>query len=108
MFRRLLYTVGMALLVFGVALPAAAQSNNAMVRVIHASPDAPAVDVFVDGQAALRNVAFPAVSDYLEVPAGAHRVAVAPAGQGEGAAVITANPTLEGGEIGRASWRERV
>jgi len=97
MLRRLPYLVGALLLALGLMLPAAAQGGNARVRVIHASPDAPAVDVFVDGQAALRNVAFPAISDYLEVPAGAHRVAVAPAGQGEAAAVITANPTLEAG-----------
>ncbi len=52
MVRRFLYTIGMALLAIGFALPAAEQSGNAVVRVIHASPDAPAVDVFVDGQAA--------------------------------------------------------
>lgn len=98
MLRRLLYSVGMALLVLGFALPAAAQNNNAMVRVIHASPDAPAVDVFVDGKAALTNVAFKAISDYLEVPAGEHKIAVAPAGQGEAAAVINANPTVEAGK----------
>lgn len=98
MLRRLLYSLGMALLVFGFALPAAAQNNMAMVRVIHASPDAPAVDVFVDGQAALTNVAFKAISKYLELPAGAHKIAVAPTGQGEAAAVITANPTLEAGK----------
>jgi LPXTG-motif cell wall-anchored protein len=93
-----MFIVGMALFVFSLALPAAAQNNNAMVRVIHASPDAPAVDVFVDGQAALTNVAFKSVSDYLEVPAGEHKIAVAPAGQGEAAAVITANPTVEAGK----------
>lgn len=98
MLRRLLYSLGMALLVLGFALPAAAQNNNAMVRVIHASPDAPAVDVFVDGKAALTNVAFKAISDYLEVPAGEHKIAVAPTGKGEAAAVITANPTLEAGK----------
>jgi LPXTG-motif cell wall-anchored protein len=95
MLQRFLYIVGMALLVFGFALPAAAQNGNAMVRVVHASPDAPAVDVFVDGKAALTNVAFKAISNYLEVPAGQHKIAVAPAGKGEAAAVITANPTLE-------------
>ena len=97
MIRRATILLGALLLVLGVTVPAAAQGNMAMVRVIHASPDAPAVDVFVDGQAVLTNVAFPAISDYLEAPAGARRVAVAPAGQGEAAAVITANPTLEAG-----------
>lgn len=98
MLRRLLLLVGMTLLALGLIAPAAAQSGNARVRVIHASPDAPAVDVFVDGTAALTNVAFPAISDYLDVPAGARRIQVAPAGAGASAAVITANPTLEAGK----------
>src|SRR5688572_21498336 len=98
MVRRALLSIGMLLLVLAFALPASAQGNNAMVRVVHASPDAPAVDVYVDGQAVLTNVAFPAISDYLAVPAGAHELAVAPAGQGEAAAVITANPVLEAGK----------
>jgi LPXTG-motif cell wall-anchored protein len=91
-------SLGLMMMALAFALPASAQGNNAMVRVVHASPDAPAVDVFVDGQAVLTNVAFPAVSDYLALPAGAHELAVAPAGQGEAAAVITANPTLEAGK----------
>lgn len=97
MLRRLLFFVGGFVFAVGLALPASAQTSMAKVRVIHASPDAPAVDIWVDGQAALRGVAFPAISDYLDVPAGAHKIVVAPAGQGEAAAVITANPTLEAG-----------
>ena len=97
MLRRLLFLVGGFVFAVGLALPASAQTSMAKVRVIHASPDAPAVDIWVDGQAALRGVAFPAISDYLDVPAGAHKIVVAPAGQGEAAAVITANPTLEAG-----------
>lgn len=96
MLRRFAYFVGMLLLAMAV-VPAAAQDSMARVRVIHASPDAPAVDVFVDGTTVLTNVAFPAISDYLSVPAGAHSIAVAPAGAGEAAAVINANPTLEAG-----------
>lgn len=97
MLRRFSYFLGMLLLAMSVVVPAAAQNSMAQVRVIHASPDAPAVDVFVDGTAVLTNVAFPAISDYLSVPAGAHAIAVAPTGAGEAAAVITANPTLEAG-----------
>jgi LPXTG-motif cell wall-anchored protein len=97
MTRRLVAFVGVFALALFLALPVGAQSNMAMVRVIHASPDAPAVDVFVDGNAVLTNVTFPAVSNYLEVPAGPHAIAVAPAGQGVAAAVITANPTLAAG-----------
>lgn len=83
------------LLAFGTA---AAQSGTARVRVIHASPDAPAVDVYVDGQRAISNLAFPKGIDYTPLPAGPHRVQVAPAGAGVGAAVITANLTLEAGK----------
>lgn len=97
MLRRVLLVIGLTLLALAWTVPAGAQSGNARVRVIHASPDAPAVDVFVDGTAALTNVAFPAISDYLEVPAGARNIQVAPAGAGASAAVITANPTLEAG-----------
>jgi LPXTG-motif cell wall-anchored protein len=85
----------MALVALGLTLPAAAQSGTAKVRVVHASPDAPAVDIFVDGQSAMTNVAFFTASDYMDLPAGAHKVAVAPAGAGEAAAVISADVTLE-------------
>ncbi len=64
-------------LALAVAAPASAD-NHAMVRVLHASPDAPAVDVYLDDQPvdALVNVPFGAISDYLEVPSGDHNVKV--------------------------------
>ncbi len=63
----------------------------ASVRVVHASPDAPAVDVYVNGNLTLSNVPFFTVSDYLEVPAGTYRIQVTPAGAAPDAAVIDAN-----------------
>lgn len=48
----------------------------AQVRVVHASPDAPNVDVLVDDATALTNVAFRAASGFLEVDAGARRLRV--------------------------------
>ncbi len=44
--------------------------NRALVRAIHASPDAPAVDVLVNGQTALSGVAYPQASTYLPVTSG--------------------------------------
>lgn len=70
-------------------------TGSAMVRVAHMSPDAPNVDVFLDGSAVLEDVPFTAISDYLEVGAGAHDVAVAPAGSGMDSAVIEAEVTVE-------------
>ncbi len=55
-------------------------SSTAFVRVAHLSPDAPAVDVWVDGTRVLRNVPFKAFSSYLQVPAGNRQVQVTPAG----------------------------
>ena len=45
-------------------------AGEARVRVVHASPDAPAVDVLVDGAEVLSDVPFRAASDYLDVAAG--------------------------------------
>ena len=64
------------------------------VRVVHASPDAPAVDVWVDGKAALTNVPFKAISDYLALSAGDHKVQVVPTGKTE-PAVISATLKLD-------------
>lgn len=74
----------------------AAQSTN-RVRVMHASPDAPAVDVFVNGSAVLTDVPFFAYSDYLTLPDGTYQIAVAPAGQGTDFSVIVGDLTVEGG-----------
>jgi LPXTG-motif cell wall-anchored protein len=99
MFKRSLWlAVFAALLVLsGFARPAAA-AEMAQVRVVHASPDAPAVDVYVDGTKALSNVAFFTASDYLSVPAGEHRFQVTPAGAASDKAVIDAKATLAAGQ----------
>jgi hypothetical protein len=49
---------------------ALAQAPSARVRVVHASPDAPAVDIYVDGAVALDNIAYKGATDYVELPAG--------------------------------------
>ena len=54
--------------------------DTANVRAAHMSPDAPNVDIYVDGDAALTDVPFRAVSDYLELPTGAHQVTITQAG----------------------------
>jgi hypothetical protein len=47
-----------------------AQAPSARVRVVHASPDAPAVDIYVDGAVALDNIAYRGATDYVDLPAG--------------------------------------
>lgn len=92
--RRLLGFVGSFALAGAIAVPVAAQ-DEAFVRVVHASPDAPNVDIWVDGETALTDVPFTAVSDYLALPAGEHNVQVTATGTTD--PVIDANLTLEAG-----------
>lgn len=72
-------------------------SGKARLRVIHGSPDAPAVDVAVNGAVAVPSLAFKAASGYLEVPAGTYGVEVRVAGTST--AVLSANLTLEAGAV---------
>jgi hypothetical protein len=61
--------------------PAApASAAKASVMAIHASPDAPAVDLYVDGAKAGSNLGFPNNTSYLSVDAGTRAVAVKVAG----------------------------
>jgi len=47
-------------------------AGGAVVRVVHGSPDAPAVDVYVDGKKTITALAFGKASDYQPVTAGRH------------------------------------
>jgi hypothetical protein len=51
-----------------------AQSGNGRVRIVHASPDAPAVDIYVNGGKVLENLPFREYSEYLALPAGGYSV----------------------------------
>jgi hypothetical protein len=86
----------LAVLALGLGLA----QNNAMVRVAHLSPDAPNVDVWVNGAkvAALTNVPFKAVSGYLALPAGEITVWVVPTGKTE-PKVVDAKIKIEGGKM---------
>lgn len=67
-----------ALLTAVFAVTALAQS--ARVRVLHASPDAPAVDIHVDGRIALQNLAYAEFTDYVSLPAGQRSLTIFVAG----------------------------
>ena len=56
---------------------------EASLRVAHLSPDAPNVDVYIDGDAVLEDVPYRAVSEYLEVPAATYEVMITAAGDME-------------------------
>jgi hypothetical protein len=71
--------------------------GDACINVVHASPDAPAVDVYLDGEIALEGLAFGEFSGWVAVPAGDHQVQVTPAGAAADDAVIDADVTLDAG-----------
>lgn len=85
-----------AVLVLSVALgtSALAQSDMARVRVVHASPDAPAVDVWVDGSVAFSDAPFKGITDYASLAPATYNVQVTPTGATE-PVVIDADLTLE-------------
>ncbi|TYR81219.1 DUF4397 domain-containing protein [Priestia megaterium] len=75
---------------------AAAASQNAMLRVVHASPDTPKVDIYVDGKAVIHSASFKEATDYLNLSAGSHKVEIFSAGTKN--AVISTNLTVEVGK----------
>lgn len=86
-----------SLVVMSVA--ASAQEGDAQVRVAHLSPDAPNVDVYVDGEVALSDFSPQTVSDYLSLPAGSYALEVRPAGAAaDSEPVIQADATVEAGQ----------
>jgi hypothetical protein len=78
-----------------------ADSDKAMVRFVHASPDAPAVDIRVgsgSGPAVFENAAFKDITDYAAVEGGDYVFAVTAAGSET--EVARYNPvTLENGQV---------
>jgi hypothetical protein len=92
-----------ALLVFCAALAVAvaplsgslAQTGSARLRIAHFSPDAPAIDVYFDGVKRLTNVAYEKHSNYLELPAGKHKIEVRATGSAADVpAVVSADTDL--------------
>ncbi len=51
------------------------------VRVFNASPDAPPVDIYVNGGLAFKNLSFKEFSEYVQLPMGEYKMEVFPAGQ---------------------------
>jgi hypothetical protein len=73
------------------------EDGNACVNVVHASPDAPTVDVYVNGEEALTGLAFGEFSGWVALPAGEHQIQVTAEGAELDTAVIDAMVTIEEG-----------
>lgn len=79
--------------------------NRAHVRVAHLVPDAPAVDVYVDGSQALSGLGFRDVTRYLSVRVGRRTVRITPAGDAN-TTVFEGDVTLGAGRMTLAAVGE--
>lgn len=67
-------------------------------RIVHLSPDAPVVDVYVDDELWFEDVEpFATQTEYLEYVPGTYTIQFAPAGEGQDAAVLEDEVTFEEG-----------
>lgn len=73
-------------------------SDFSLVRVFHASPDAPTVDVYIDQFPIAKNLDYKNFSYYVPVPVGNYDVEVYPAGD-ENDPVLSINIDVPGGQI---------
>ena len=60
--------------------PSEEPAQTAKVRVVHLSPDAPEVDVYINGEASGITAPFPAGTGYVDLEVGDYEFAVAPTG----------------------------
>lgn len=71
--------------------------TTAQVRLLHGSPDAPPIDIVVNGTRVFGNLPFGQASPYLTVPMGDVTIEVVPAGADDGEVVLGATLPFEPG-----------
>lgn len=62
---------------------------NSYVRVFHGSPDAPAVDIYVNNNKTVSNLRYREFSDYLPLQPGSYNIKIYPAGRRENPVINT-------------------
>jgi hypothetical protein len=96
-----LLLIGSLLTIAGHSTPARAQEEtetDATLRVVHASPGAPNLDVLVDGQAIVQDLVFGAATEYFPLAEGDHQVQIVPTGQGADAALVDTDLNVDSGD----------
>jgi hypothetical protein len=104
--RRVLQIGGGLVVVSGVGSPTAASSDQEandqpidtdfQTRVAHLSPDAPNIDIYVEGERVREGISYGTVTDYRDLPPGTYTVQVVPAGEDPSEAVL--EETVEAGD----------
>jgi hypothetical protein len=93
--KRLYAVLGALVLILGLATTAMADGHMSRVRAVHASPDAPAVDILVNDNAAFTNAPFKGITAYASLESATYNFKVVPTGATE-PVVIEADLALEG------------
>jgi hypothetical protein len=89
--------LALAVLASAVTVAACSDDNappatTTRLRAVHLSPDAPNVNILVNGSQVASNVAYEASTDYYDIPSGTTRIQVQPVGTTTNA--IDASPSL--------------
>lgn len=89
--------------VVSTVVPVLAQDGAAdassSIRFVHASPDAPAIDIIVDGQPVAQGLEFGSVTGFASVPEGEHGIIVVPAGEDSTSALIDETIDTDGDDV---------
>jgi hypothetical protein len=64
------------------------RDEKAYIRILHASPDAPGVDVYANNNLVARNLTYKSFTEYTEIVPGQYNIKVFPAGS-------TSNPVID-------------
>src|SRR5216683_6484126 len=70
----------MTLLSTGCGTSSSSSGSDALLRFLQASPDAPQVNVLIDGVSVAANVGYGNATGYISVKPGSHQVQVVPVG----------------------------
>lgn len=100
-FAAFLLVAGTFAALVGFSTQARAQDEtetDATVRVVHASPGAPNIDVLVDGQPIVQDLAFGSATEYFALPDGDHQIQVVPTGQTADSALIDTDLNVDAGD----------
>jgi hypothetical protein len=105
--RRILQIGGGLVVISGVGSTTAASSNHEtndqptdtgfQTRIAHLSPDAPNIDVYVDGERVREGIPYRTVTDYRDLAPGTYTVQVVPVGEDPAEAVL--EETVEAGDV---------
>jgi hypothetical protein len=73
-------------------------AKSPFIRLLHASPNTPTVDVYANDNLVARNLSYKEFTEYFPVPAGSYRISAFPTGQ-KSNPVLSANISVPAGAI---------